>query len=84
MTDDAFYYIPLLPSREIHLQSKGISAMALKGPDFSRNGNVLSDFCDGTVFQNQELFSNDPATLQIVLYFDDINLSNPLTNKVHK
>ena len=58
--------------------------MVLEGPDVPQNGNVLSNFCDGTFFQNHELFSNDPAVLQIVLYFDDINLSNPLTNKVHK
>lgn len=58
--------------------------MVLNGPDTSQNENVLSDFCDGTIFQNHELFSNDPAALQILLYFDDINLSNPLTNKVHK
>lgn len=58
--------------------------MVLIGPDTSQNENVLSDFCDGTIFQNHELFSNDPAALQILLYFDDINLSNPLTNRVHK
>lgn len=66
------------------MQSKGITAMVLKGPDISSNENVLSDLCDGTVFQNHELFTNDPTALQILLYYDDINLSNPLTNKVHK
>ena len=84
MTEDAFYYIPLLRSLEIQLRSKTILTMVLNGPDTSQNENVLSDFCDGTIFQNHELFSNDPAALQILLYFDDINLSNPLTNKVHK
>lgn len=84
MTEDAFYYIPLLRSLEIQLRSKSILAMVLNGPDTSQNENVLTDICDGTVFQNHELFSNDPAALQILLYFDNINLSNPLTNKVHK
>ena len=58
--------------------------MILEGPDLSQDENVLIDFCDGTVFQNHELFSNDPTALQILLYYDDINLSNPLTNKIHK
>lgn len=84
MTEDAFYYIPLLRSLEIQLRSKSILSMVLNGPDTSQNENVLSDFCDGTIFQNHELFSNDPAALQILLYFDDINRSNPLTNRVHK
>lgn len=84
MTEDVFYYIPFLRSLEIQLRSKSILAMVLNGPDTSQNENVLTNFCDGTVFQNHKLFSNDPAALQILLYFDNINLSNPLTNKVHK
>ena len=84
MMEDAFYYIPLLHSLEIQLRLKSILTMVLNGLDTSQNENVLSDFCDGRIFQNHELFSNDPAALQILLYFDNINLSNPLTNKVHK
>lgn len=84
MMEDAFYFIPLLRSLEVQLRSKGILAMVLNGPDISQNGNVLSDFCNETVFQNHKLFINDPTALQILLYFDNINLSNPLTNKVHQ
>lgn len=58
--------------------------MVLNGPELTRNGNGLSDFCDGTIFRSHELFGNDDTSLKILLYYDDVNLCNPLTNKVHK
>lgn len=58
--------------------------MVLNGPELNRNGIVLSDFSDGTVFRSHELFGNDDTALKILLYYDDVNLCNPLTNKVHK
>jgi len=35
-------------------------------------------------FRNHESFGNDDIAVKILLYFDDVNLCNPLTNKVHK
>ena len=58
--------------------------MVLNGPEPSRNANALSDFCDGTFFQSHELFANDDTALRILLYYDDVNLCNPFTNKLHK
>jgi len=58
--------------------------MVLNGPELNRNGIVLSDFSDGTLFRSHELFGNDDTALKILLYYDDVNLCNPLTNKVHK
>jgi len=58
--------------------------MALNGPEVTGNGNVLSDFSDGTLFQSHKLFGNDDTALKILLHYDDVNLCNPLTNKVHK
>ena len=58
--------------------------MVLNGPEPSRNANALSDFCDGMFFQSHELFANDDTALRILLYYDDVNLCNPFTNKIHK
>lgn len=83
MVDEYFYYIPLLGTLEIQLSSQKLLNVVLNGPQF-RNGIVLSDFSDGSFFQSHELFGNDDTALKILLYYDDVNLCNPLTNKVHK
>ena len=83
MVDEYFYYIPLLGTLEIQLSSQKLLNVVLNGPQF-RNGIVLSDFSDGSFFRSHELFGNDDTALKILLYYDDVNLCNPLTNKVHK
>ena len=46
----------------------------------------LGDFCDGSLFKNHPLFSVEPHALQIMLYFDELEVCNPLGSsaKVHK
>ena len=39
---------------------------------------MLEDFCDGTQFREHPLFSVDPHALQIMLYFDEAEICNPL------
>ena len=69
---------------EIQLSSQKLLNMVLNGPQLARNGIVLSDFTDGSLFRSNELFGNNDTALKILLYFDDVNLCNPLTNEVHK
>ena len=47
---------------------------------------VLGDYCDGSLFQKHPIFSVEPHALQIMLYFDDLEVCNPLGSsaKVHK
>ena len=45
---------------------------------------VVEDFNDGTFVHTHPLFSIDDRSLKILLYYDDVNVINPLTNKVHK
>ena len=46
----------------------------------------MEDFCDGSLYKAHPLFSHEPASLQIMLYYDDVELCNPLGSraKVHK
>lgn len=49
------------------------------------NSNVdeqLHDFCDGTIFHSHPLFNSDPYPLQIVAYYDEIEVVNPLGSYV--
>ena len=45
-----------------------------------------SDFCDGEAFKRNPLFSLHKDALQIMFYYDDLEICNPLGSKksIHK
>lgn len=51
-----------------------------------RTDGLLGDYCDGFVYQNHPLFVAKPNSLQIILYYDDLERANPLgsKSKIHK
>ena len=51
-----------------------------------RSDNYLAEFCDGSLFKNHPLFRAHPDALQLIIYFDEIELCNPLGSHagVHK
>lgn len=46
----------------------------------------FEDFCDGKVFESHPLFSVYNNGLQILFYYDDVEMCNPLGSKrtIHK
>ena len=38
----------------------------------------MTDFCDSPEYRSNELFSQDDTALQIMLYYDDLEVCNPL------
>lgn len=52
----------------------------------SRSDGYLSDYCDGYLFKNHQLFRAKPNALQLILYFDELEVCNPLGSRsgVHK
>ena len=44
------------------------------------------DFCDGSIYRTHPLFASSPLALQIIAYFDELKVCNPLGSaaKVHK
>ncbi len=46
--------------------------------------HVLRDMCDGMMIANNPLFGADPTTLQLILYYDEFTVVNPLDCKVRK
>lgn len=46
----------------------------------------MEDYCDGSQFKQHPLFSNEPHSLQIMLYYDEVEVCNPLGSsaKIHK
>ena len=39
--------------------------------------DLLGDYCDGSIFKSHPLFSADPKALQIMLYYDNVEVVNP-------
>lgn len=48
------------------------------------DGNKLSDFCDGSIFKLHPLFGTDPNALQIIGYYDELEVVNPIGSYVSK
>ena len=81
---DKFYYVPILDTLRKLTQLEDYQA-EVQNPHPSVT-NLLTDFCDGTLFINHPLFSNNKEALQIVAYYDDLEVVNPLGSytKKHK
>lgn len=50
-------------------------------PDRVHTNGVLEDFCDATLFKAHPLFSEDQYALQIIGYFDELEICNPRSTK---
>ena len=50
------------------------------------SSSLLMDFCDGSLFKNHPLFSSNRHAFEIVAYYDDLEVVNPLGSytKKHK
>ena len=42
---------------------------------------VLGDFCDGEFIKNHPLVAENPETLMLAFYFDDLETANPLGSR---
>ena len=51
-----------------------------------RTDNVLGDFCDDQAYKEYLLFSCYPNALEILFYYDEVEVCNPigLKAKIHK
>ena len=50
----------------------------------SSQQDLLTDYCDGSAYQSHALFSVNFSALQIHLYYDDLEICNPLASKRNK
>lgn len=84
LKSDFFYYIPVENTLKQLLQQPDILA-EIDHFHGSRDG-ILWDICDGDMFRKHPLFSTDEKAIQIIAYYDEIELCNPLgsNTKVHK
>lgn len=52
----------------------------------NRTDEYIADFCDGKLYKTHELFQNEANALQLIAYFDEVEVCNPLAGHagVHK
>ena len=53
-------------------------------PHCNSNPDMLSDFCDGSLFQTHPLFSIHAHALQVIAYYDELEIVNPIGSYVRK
>ena len=46
--------------------------------DHRHSGGVLCDYCDGEAYKSHPLYSTHVNSLQILLYYDELEVCNPL------
>jgi hypothetical protein len=82
MIKDFLYEIPLLSSLELLLSDQFIFDEVFRG--HKRSDSLLSDYCDGSLYNSHNLFSKDHTALQLIVYYDDVEVCNPLGSRAKK
>ena len=78
---DKFYFVSMLDTLKCLLSHEEYQAEVLNP---HQSNDKLGDFCDGTAYKVHPLFSNDPQGLQIIGYYDELEIVNPLGSYVLK
>uniref|UniRef100_A0A1X7UZQ4 Uncharacterized protein n=1 Tax=Amphimedon queenslandica TaxID=400682 RepID=A0A1X7UZQ4_AMPQE len=66
----------MLRNYSVNVAKMHVAEIVLRSHE--RNDGLLSDFCDGDLFACHPLFSLHSSALQIILYYDDMEICNPL------
>lgn len=81
----SFQYVSILKTLEQIFSNEGV-----RNEYFSYNNNhlcsdgVYERFCCGQNYQNNALFQKNPNSIQIQLFYDDVQLTSPLKTKPYK
>lgn len=70
-----FYYVPLLKTLGMLLNQTSF-ANEIFSPRLSKG--KISDFWDSEIFKEHSLFSTDPHALQIVAFYDELEVCNSI------
>ena len=80
---EKLYYVSLIASLEALLDIENVLNM-VANPNPPTDSSLMCDFSNGTLMQSHELFSLDPHSLKIILYYDDVEITNDQTKLKHK
>lgn len=75
------YYLSLLSNLRRLLANEQVCYCV----DNPRNdGDVMKSVLDGQYYKLHEIFSKTPNSLAIILYYDELEIANPLGSRTHK
>ena len=83
MKTDNFYYVSLLDSLANIIKLEDFQAEVLN-PHGNHSDDLLGDFCDGSLIKSHPIFSSDPHALQVVAYYDELEVVNPIGSFIKK
>ena len=78
------FYISLTTSIEIQLNNQKILQMIAKPLNSNSSSAFLTDIIHGALVSDHKLFSCDPQSLKIILYYDDVEITNKNTKRKYK
>ena len=81
--NDTVQYIPISRTLSLLLSHEDILGEVSKRTTEHTEG-VIRSYNDGEMWRENVLFTIDEPSLQLILYYDDFNVVNPLGNKVVK
>ena len=82
---ECFHYVPIQETLKVMCEDKSMKNHMLRLPMEKERG-VFEDVHDGRVFKRNAFFTENPNSLQIILFQDACEISNPLgaAKKKHK
>lgn len=81
---DTYQYVPFFSTLKRLLCDDSILEQIEQTPNRIRSDGYIEDFCDGSLFRTHPLFSEYPDSLQILAYYDEVEMCNPLGSHVKK
>ena len=97
---DIFQYVPLIENLNWMLQNRDLCSEVYiftcmcvlpcssmyTGERPINQTEYLLDFCDGRLYKEHPVFQHDKNALQLVIYFDEVEVANPLVSYhgIHK
>ena len=81
---DTFQYVPVLSTLKKLLSDRTIMEEIEMCPTRIRSDGKIEDYCDGSLFREHPLFSEDHFALQIIGYYDEVEMCNPLGSHIKK
>ncbi|KAK3925258.1 LexA repressor [Frankliniella fusca] len=84
--NNTFQYVSIIQSLTTFLKNKKYRDIIFKNKQVPSNDNVLRSYADGTHFKNHPYIHNHEGVIQVILFFDELEIANSLGSKtiIHK
>ena len=81
---DTFQYVPFFSTLKQLLHDESVLEQIEQSPNRIHTDGFIEDICDGSVFHAHPLFSTQPSALQIIAYYNEVEMCNPIGSHIKK